>query len=197
MLFVLCRCGEGRGFVPSVSVGGLIEEGVKLIVLALRNRVVLVAVAFGTAEGQTHPDLHRGIDAILDCRHPELFVVGPTLSARTKVELQGSRASTPALLAAAGITVGLTTDHPQVPIHLLAMQAAVAVRAGLDRDVALKAISESPAQIYRLGDRVGALRPGLDSDVVLWSGDPLDVQSEVLCAIVDGRVVYSPDQPHP
>lgn len=42
-----------------------------------------------------------------------------------------------------------------------------------------------------LDDRVGALKPGLDGDVVIWSGDPLDIMSRALRVFVEGREVYS------
>ena len=39
-------------------------------------------------------------------------------------------------------------------------------------------------------DRVGALRAGLDGDVVIWDGDPLDVMSRALDVFVGGVDVY-------
>ncbi|HET6289141.1 MAG TPA: amidohydrolase, partial [Amycolatopsis sp.] len=41
-----------------------------------------------------------------------------------------------------------------------------------------------------LDDQVGALKPGLDADVVLWSGDPLDVMNRAMRVFVRGREVY-------
>jgi imidazolonepropionase-like amidohydrolase len=41
-----------------------------------------------------------------------------------------------------------------------------------------------------LDDRVGALRPGLDGDVVIWDGDPLDVMSRAQHVFVSGVPVY-------
>ena len=65
--FVLARGGrQGGGIVPFVGIGGLIEDGVELVVLFMRDRVVLMAVALGTAERQTHPDLHGGVGPIFD-----------------------------------------------------------------------------------------------------------------------------------
>ena len=43
----------------------------------------------------------------------------------------------------------------------------------------------------RLDHRVGALTPGLDADVVIWSGDPLDVQSRAEHVIIGGDTVYT------
>ena len=61
-------------------------------------------------------------------------VTGPLITARSKVELRNRTMANPGLLAAAGIKVAIATDHPVVPIHLLIVQAALAVKEGMDRD---------------------------------------------------------------
>ena len=43
----------------------------------------------------------------------------------------------PGKLAAAGVTIAITTDHPVVPINFLVHQAALSVKYGLDRETAL------------------------------------------------------------
>jgi imidazolonepropionase-like amidohydrolase len=80
-----------------------------------------------------------------------------------------------------------------VPINFLVHQATLAVKEGLDRDEALRAITVNPAEIMGLADRVGSLAVGKDADVVVWSGDPLDVMSRALRVFVGGREVYTWD----
>jgi imidazolonepropionase-like amidohydrolase len=120
-------------------------------------------------------------------------VTGPLITARSKVELRNRTMANPGLLAAAGITVAIATDHPVVPVHLLIVQAALAVRDGLDRAAALRAVTINPARIMRVADRIGSLAPGKDADVTVWSGDPLDVMSRVELAFIAGREVYRYD----
>jgi imidazolonepropionase-like amidohydrolase len=120
-------------------------------------------------------------------------VTGPLITARSKVELRNRTMANPGLLAAAGITVAIATDHPVVPVHLLIVQAALAVRDGLDRETALRAVTINPARIMRVADRIGSLAPGKDADVTVWSGDPLDVMSRVEFACIAGREVYRYD----
>ncbi|HEY8300804.1 MAG TPA: amidohydrolase [Jatrophihabitans sp.] len=117
-------------------------------------------------------------------------VVGPMLSTRSKVELRERTLANPGLLARAGVLVAITTDHPVVAIDFLVHQATFAVKEGMDRDEALRAITVNPAKIMGLDDRVGALRPGLDGDVVIWDGDPLDVMSRALQVFVNGSPAY-------
>lgn len=69
-------------------------------------------------------------------------------------------------------------------------QAAFAVGQGLERRQALDAVTVVPAEILGLGDRVGRLEAGFDGNVVLFSGDPLDVQSWVEHVVIEGEHVY-------
>jgi len=120
-------------------------------------------------------------------------VIGPLLTARSKVELRSRSLANPGRLAAAGVTIAITTDHPVVPIHFLIHQATFAVKEGLDRDAALRAVTINPANITGVADRLGSIEPGKDADLCVWSGDPLDVMSRVQLAYVDGREVYRYD----
>jgi imidazolonepropionase-like amidohydrolase len=80
-----------------------------------------------------------------------------------------------------------------VPIHFLIYQVALAVKEGLDRETALRAVTINPARIMNVDDRIGSLEPGKDADFVIWSGDPLDVMSRVEQAWIDGRRIYRYD----
>ncbi len=121
-------------------------------------------------------------------------VIGPLMTSRSKLEVQNRTLANPGILHRAGAKIALTTDHPVVPIEFLVHQATLCVKEGLDRDAAIRAITLNPAEIMGLDDRVGALRPGMDGDVVLWSGDPLDVMNRALRVFVDGREVYTYDE---
>lgn len=122
-------------------------------------------------------------------------IIGPLIVGRSKVEVRRRTMRNPGILARAGVRIALTTDHPVVPIDYLVHQATFAVKEGLDPETALRAITTNPAQIMALDNRVGALKPGLDADMVLWSGDPLDVTSRALRVFISGRPVYHYDEP--
>jgi imidazolonepropionase-like amidohydrolase len=128
-------------------------------------------------------------DVLAEKDVPVIF--GPMLTSRSKVELRDRAIANLARLAEAGVRVAITTDHPVVPIHYLVHQASLAVKDGLDRDVAISALTINPAAMLGLDDRVGALREGLDGDVVVWSGDPLDVYSRAERVFIEGTEVYS------
>jgi imidazolonepropionase-like amidohydrolase len=134
---------------------------------------------------------HLVADVLAEKNIPVIF--GPMFTTRVKVELRNRTMRAAGIMARAGVKLAITTDHPVVPINFLVHQATLAVKEGLDRETALRALTIHPAEILRLDDRVGALRPGLDGDVVIWSGDPLDVMSRALRVFVRGREVYSYD----
>ena len=68
--------------------------------------------------------------------------------------------------------------------------AAQAVRLGLDPGEALRALTEEPARLLKLDGRIGSLQPGRDADVVVLSGDPLELTSRVERVYVNGRLAY-------
>ena len=131
---------------------------------------------------------HKLADVLAERDIPVIF--GPLFTSRSKVELRDRAIRNLATLAAAGVRVAITTDHPVVPINFLVHQASLAVKEGLPRDTALQALTVNPASFLRLDDRVGSLTVGLDGDVVVWSGDPLDVNSRAERVFIEGAEVY-------
>ena len=117
-------------------------------------------------------------------------IYGPMITSRSKAELKDRAIANLGRLAAAGVRVAITTDHPVVPINFLVHQASLAVKEGLDPEIALRALTVNPASFLGLDSRVGAIREGLDGDLVLWSADPLDVMSRAEHVYITGREVY-------
>lgn len=133
-------------------------------------------------------EAHKIADVLAERDVPVIF--GPMFTSRSKVELRDRAIANLATLAAAGVRVAITTDHPVVPINFLVYQAALAVKDGLPRQTALEALTVNPAAFLGLDERVGALVAGRDGDVVVWSGDPLDVNSRAERVFIEGAEVY-------
>ncbi len=117
-------------------------------------------------------------------------IVGPTLSNRSKVELKELSFNTLKTLYDAGIPVAITMDHPVVPVGYMPTVAAHAVKAGLPYEEALKAITINPAKVLGIDAEYGSIEQGKMADLVLWSGDPLDVQSRVEKVFIHGQIVH-------
>ena len=60
---------------------------------------------------------------------------------------------------------------------------------GLPRDAALAAITAIPADIFGLGADRGRIETGQVADLVLWSGDPLEVTTVAEQVWIAGRAV--------
>jgi imidazolonepropionase-like amidohydrolase len=133
-------------------------------------------------------EAHLVADVLAERGIPVLL--GPLIVGRGKVELRNRAFRNARLLAEAGIELSLVTDHPVIPAHLLVVQAAYAVREGLDRDVALRAVTLHPARALGIADRLGSLAPGKDADLCIWSGDPLDPMQRVEIAYQQGREIF-------
>jgi len=81
-------------------------------------------------------------------------IIGPLFTSRSKVELRNRSLANPGRLANAGVTIAITTDHPVVPINFLVHQASLAVKDGLDRDTALREMTQRYLVLMRTGDPV-------------------------------------------
>ncbi len=92
-----------------------------------------------------------------------------------------------ARLAAAGVrfAVAPSTGGPE-----LRLAARLASRGGMNEEVALRAITLSPAEILGVDDRVGSIAPGKDADFVVLNGPPLLATSSVTATWVEGEVAW-------
>ncbi len=116
-------------------------------------------------------------------------IAGPSLSDRSKPELKSLSFALPCALHAAGVPTAICTDAPVTPLEYLPLCAGLASKAGLSAEEALLSVTSRAARIVGLGDRVGALRPGLDADIVVWGGHPLLLPSKPDSVIVSGHIV--------
>lgn len=117
--------------------------------------------------------------------HGATVVVGPL-----KFEDKDRTLESPGRLARAGVKVAFCTDAPLTDPGSLRMTAHLAVKYGMPADAAIRAITLNGAEALGLGARTGSLDKGKDADLLLLSGDPLDLTSRVVAVISGGRVVY-------
>ena len=96
----------------------------------------------------------------------------------------------------------LTRSRLRVALHssatsgtqYLPMNAAYAVRYGMDEDNAFRAVTIYPAELLHVDDRIGSIDEGKDADLVILSGEPFDFRSRVEKVIVNGRVVFEREE---
>ncbi|MCA8942390.1 MAG: amidohydrolase family protein [Planctomycetes bacterium] len=93
--------------------------------------------------------------------------------------------SNAAVLARAGVPVALAPERNADMADFLFI-AGIAIRHGLEPEVALRAITTDAAATIGVADRVGSLRPGHDADFLVLSGEPFAVGTLVEKTFVDG-----------
>ncbi len=159
-----------------------------MVVCPSRHDLGSVQSGFGDA-------LHRfsivhtadAIDAaaeLQDLQKP--MVVGPYGFASPRRVLLGAAA-----LSRQGIEVAFRGGLPESAPQALRITAALAVRHGMDPAAARRAITIAAANAIGVADRIGAISPGKDADLVVFSGDPLRLDSIVLEVYVRGVRVYA------
>lgn len=102
----------------------------------------------------------------------------------------GATLENAARLHAAGVRVGFTqagdASHNARKVRQLAGNA---VANGLPWDAGLAGLTAVPAEALGLGAQMGGIAPGRRADLVLWSGDPLDVNAVARQVWLDGRAM--------
>ncbi len=100
----------------------------------------------------------------------------------------GSRLDNAALLHRAGVRVAFTQFGESANARKIRQLAGNAVAHGLPKDAALAAVTNTPAEIFGIDDR-GQIAAGQAADLVLWSGDPLEVTSVAEQVWIAGEAV--------
>ncbi len=117
-------------------------------------------------------------------------IVGPSLSARVKVELKEISFKTPAILHEHGVLISIMTDAPVIPIDYLRLMVGLSIKEGLPYDAALAAVTTNPAKILGIDKYIGTIEKGKHADIAIFDGDPFDINSNVLYTIVNGVILY-------
>jgi imidazolonepropionase-like amidohydrolase len=107
-----------------------------------------------------------------------------------KLEAIDLNMETGAILEKAGVKVAFHTDDWITDSRLFLRMAALAVRAGMSRAGALKALTIRGAEMMDLEDRIGTLETGKDADFIVLSGDPFSVYTKVEQTWVEGVRVF-------
>jgi imidazolonepropionase-like amidohydrolase len=132
----------------------------------------------------------RVADQLAAARVPVL--TGAMNNIPTTFSTLGQRQENAALLDRAGVSVAIIGnagggDEEAFNARNVRFEAGNAVAYGLPWDKALRAVTLGPAEIFGVADRVGALAPGRDANVVVWSGDPFEFATRAERVFVRGR----------
>ena len=105
-----------------------------------------------------------------------------------------------AFIDAAG---GCAIMHSDIPVlgSLLNIEAGKAAAAGrraglpIPPERAIRWITSNAARAIGLGDRIGHIAPGMNADLVLWSGDPFSIYTKADQVFIDGAIAFDRKDP--
>lgn len=152
----------------------------QVLVFAAANN--LNAVISGGTEAWMVADqlAESGVPVLLD----------PLINLPFTFDQLGARLDNAAILYDAGVTIAfISSDISPHNARKLRQAAGVAVANGLPHDAALAAITSNPAAIFGLPAGYGAITPDTTANLVLWSGDPLEVTTIAENVVLNGRLI--------
>jgi len=95
----------------------------------------------------------------------------------------------PKKLYDAGIRYAIISGDEAAHERSLPYNAATAAAYGLPKDEAIKALTIYPAQIFGVAERVGSLEAGKDATLIVTTGDPLEIMTQVELEFIQGRKI--------
>ena len=99
----------------------------------------------------------------------------------------------PALLHEAGVKFAFSTGGGANARHV-PLSAALAVAYGLPKDVAMKALTIWPAEIFGAEKDIGTVEVGKLANFVITSGDPMDLRTQIIDVFIKGRMAPDDDR---
>ena len=117
-------------------------------------------------------------------------IIDPIHNLPNSYESLGARLDNAKLLADAGVKLLFTGMdwHNTHNAYLVRQSAGNAVANGLDKSVAIAAMTTNPAQLFN-APVTGDIAIGDIADLVLWGGDPLELTSEAELVMIDGEII--------
>jgi len=90
-----------------------------------------------------------------------------------------------------GIHLAFGSFMPEGKSSDLRFSALMLAKNGIPQEEALKTITIFPAEILGVSDAVGSIEEGKDADLVIFSGEPLDLRSKIIAVFRDGNLILS------
>lgn len=171
----------------------VLEGKVPVILNASDLAQIQAAVAWADAE-KIRLIIAGGYDAwraadLLKARGIPVIAEPVTTTPSRRWEAYDEAYTLPKKLFDAGVTFCISGGGGYENERNLPYQAAMAASYGLPADEALKAITLYPARIFGIADRVGSLEAGKDATIIVTTGNPLEITSNVEMEFISGKKI--------
>ena len=112
-------------------------------------------------------------------------LLNPLDNLPSRFDMLASTSQNAARLHAAGVKIAFLPPDTNNS-RLVVQSAGNAVAMGLPWEAAVDAMTVNPAEIFGVADSYGTLKEGMDADVVVWNGDPLEVMTSPDAVFIQG-----------
>lgn len=190
--------GQGSGPAPEFDVRmeallPVLDGRIKVIAHADEIQQIQSAVSFAKEQG-LQLIIEGGYDAplcaeLLKEQQVPVIVGGVHRLPLRRADPYDTAFTVPAKLHEAGVKYCISGKERTANTRNLPYHASTAAAYGLSPEEALKSVTLYPAEILGVSDRLGSLEAGKDATLIITTGDPLEISSQVTMAFVQGRQV--------
>lgn len=195
---------EARAYRDAVAAGETVRTDARYIAMtpALNREIPVVVSANGAAqindaitwakEENLRLVIRGGNDAIhvadrLVAENVPVILTSTMDSPSRAHEGYDAAYARAAQLHQAGVKFAISGGAGSLYTDRLPYEAGVAVAFGLPEEEALKAVTINAAELMGLSDRIGSLEPGKQATLLITTGTPIDMTSNIEQAYIQGR----------
>ncbi len=155
------------------------------------------AITWGKAEG-IKLVIRGGRDALfvadrLKAENVPVILTETMAAPERQYEGYDNAYASPAKLYAAGVKFAIAGGSGGLYSYRLPWEAGVAVAFGLPEDEALKSVTINAAEFMGIADKVGSLEVGKEGTLLITTGTPLDMTSNIIQSYIQGREINMMD----
>lgn len=202
--------GEARAYRDAVKAGQTVRTDARYAAMipAIDGKIPVVVAAEGAAQINDAITWAKseGVKLVIRGGRDALFaadrlkaenvpvILTSTMSAPDRqYESYDNAYATPAKLHAAGVKFAISGGSGGLYSNRLPWEAGVAVAFGLPEEEALKAVTINAAEFMGVADKVGSLEVGKEGTLLITSGTPLDMTSNIIQSYIQGKEINMMD----
>ena len=167
------------------------ENGAKTVFNVDRASDILEVLRFAEIYG-LNPVISGGAEAWMVAEQLAAanvpVLLNPLANLPGNFDRLGARLDNAAILEAAGVTIAISGAGTHNARKQRQM-AGNAVSYGLPHEAGIAALTSNPARIFGFDNLQGMIKRNMPANVVLWSGDPLEVTSVAEKVIINGELI--------
>ncbi len=202
--------GEARAYRDAVKAGQdiptdsryaamipALDGAIPVVVAAETAAQINDAITWGKSEG-VKLVIRGGRDALfvadrLKAENVPVILTSTMAAPDRNYEGYDAAYATPAKLHEAGVKFAISGGSGGLYSNRLPWEAGVAVAFGLPEEEALKAVTINAAQFMGVADKVGSLEVGKEATLLITTGTPLDMTSNIIQSYIQGREINMMD----